>query len=193
MKEIVKIIKDGGIVIMPTDTIYGIIADATNENAIRKVYELKKRNESKPMLMLVNSYDMLNNYVSEVSDIEYKLIDKLWPGPLTIIFKKSNVSDLLTGGLDTVGIRYPNNQLLNDIMKQLGVPLLSTSVNLSGENAATNTKYISKDILEKVDYVLDIGECIGEASSIVIVDDKEIKVLREGSIKESEIKDVIKN
>ena len=193
MKEIVKIIKDGGIVIMPTDTIYGIIADATNENAIRKVYELKKRNESKPMLMLVNSYDMLNNYVSEVSDIEYKLIDKLWPGPLTIIFKKSNVSDLLTGGLDTVGIRYPNNQLLNDIMKQLGVPLLSTSVNLSGENAATNTKYISKDILENVDYVLDIGECIGEASSIVIVDDKEIKVLREGSIKESEIKDVIKN
>ena len=130
MKEIVEVIKDGGVVIMPTDTIYGIIADATNECAIQRVYEMKKRNENKPMLMLVSSIEMLEKYVSSINDVEKKLIDELWPGALTIIFRKRNVSDLLTGGLDTVGIRFPDNKLLIDIMNELNVPLLSTSVNV---------------------------------------------------------------
>lgn len=193
MKEIVKVIRDGGIVIMPTDTIYGIIADATNEDAIRRVYDIKKRDGNKPILMLVNSYEMLDKYVMNVNDIERKLMDNIWPGPLTMILKKKNVSDLLTGGLDTVGIRYPDNKMLIDIMNEIDVPLLSTSVNVSGEKSATNIEYINEDILSNVDYVFDDGECNGVASTIVVVEDKEVKVLREGSIKLSEIMDVIKN
>lgn len=193
MNEIVKVIRDGGVVIMPTDTIYGIIADATNEDAIRRVYDVKKRDGNKPILMLVNSYEMLDKYVMNVNDIERKLIDNMWPGPLTMILKKKNVSDLLTGGLDTVGIRYPDNKMLIDIMNEIDVPLLSTSVNVSGEKSATNIEYINEDILSNVDYVFDDGECNGVASTIVVVEDKEVKVLREGSIKLSEIMDVIKN
>lgn len=193
MKEIVEVIKSGGVVIMPTDTIYGIIADATNESAIQHVYEMKKRNENKPMLMLVNSIEMLENYVSSINDIERKLIDELWPGALTIIFKKRNVSDLLTGGLDTVGIRFPDNKLLIDIMNELNVPLLSTSVNVSGDESATCINNISNLILDNVDYVYDVGECKGEPSTIVVVDNNELKVLREGVIKSNEIFDIIKN
>lgn len=193
MKEIDEVIKNGGVVIMPTDTIYGIIADATNEYAIQRVYEMKKRNENKPMLMLVNSIEMLEKYVSSINDIERKLIDELWPGALTIIFKKRNVSDLLTGGLDTVGIRFPDNELLIDIMNELNVPLLSTSVNVSGDESATCINNINKLILDNVDYVYDIGECKGEPSTIVVVDNNELKVLREGVIKSKEIFDIIKN
>lgn len=193
MKEIVEVIKNGGVVIMPTDTIYGIIADATNEKAIQKVYEMKKRNENKPMLMLVNGIKMLNQYVSSINDIENKLIDELWPGALTIIFNKKNVSDLLTGGLDTVGIRYPDNELLINIMNELNVPLLSTSVNVSGDASATCIGNINESILNNVDYVYDVGECKGEASTIVVVKDSELRVLREGSIKSNEIYDIVKN
>lgn len=193
MKEIVEVIKSGGVVIMPTDTIYGIIADATNEYAIQRVYEMKKRNENKPMLMLVNSIEMLEKHVSSISDIERKLIDELWPGALTIIFKKRNISDLLTGGLDTVGIRYPDNKLLIDIMNELNVPLLSTSVNVSGDESATCINNINNLILDNVDYVYDMGECKGEPSTIVVVDNNELKVLREGVIKSNEIFDIIKN
>lgn len=193
MKEIVEVIKNGGVVIMPTDTIYGIIADATNEKAIQKVYEMKKRNENKPMLMLVNGIKMLNQYVSSINDIENKLIDELWPGALTIIFNKKNVSDLLTGGLDTVGIRYPDNELLINIMNELNVPLLSTSVNVSGDASATCIGNINEAILNNVDYVYDVGECKGEASTIVVVKDSELRVLREGSIKSNEIYDIVKN
>lgn len=193
MKEIVEVIKNGGVVIMPTDTIYGIIADATNEKAIQKVYEMKKRNENKPMLMLVNGIKMLNQYVSSINDIENKLIDELWPGALTIIFNKKNVSDLLTGGLDTVGIRYPDNELLINIMNELNVPLLSTSVNVSGDASATCIDNINESILNNVDYVYNVGECKGEASTIVVVKDSELRVLREGSIKSNEICDIVKN
>lgn len=193
MKEIVEVIKNGGVVIMPTDTIYGIIADATNEKAIQKVYEMKKRNENKPMLMLVNGIKMLNQYVSSINDIENKLIDELWPGALTIIFNKKNVSDLLTGGLGTVGIRYPDNELLINIMNELNVPLLSTSVNVSGDASATCIDNINESILNNVDYVYDVGECKGEASTIVVVKDSELRVLREGSIKSNEICDIVKN
>lgn len=193
MKEIVEVIKKGGVVIMPTDTIYGIIADATNECAIQRVYEMKKRNENKPMLMLVNSIEMLEKYVNSINDVERKLIDELWPGALTIIFRKRNVSDLLTGGLDTVGIRFPDNKLLIDIMNELNVPLLSTSVNVSGDESATCINNINKLILDNVDYVYDVGECKGEPSTIVVVNDNELKVLREGVIKSNEIFDIIKN
>lgn len=193
MKEIVEVIKSGGVVIMPTDTIYGIIADATNECAIQRVYEMKKRNEHKPMLMLVNSIEMLEKYVSSINDVERKLIDELWPGALTIIFKKKNISDLLTGGLDTVGIRFPDNELLIDIMNELNVPLLSTSVNVSGDESATCINNISNLILDSVDYVYDVGECKGEPSTIVVVNDNELKILREGVIKSNEIFDIIKN
>lgn len=193
MNKVVDIIDNGGLVIMPTDTIYGIVGDATNEKTIKRVFELKKRDGSKAMLMLVSDIDMLKEYVDDISEEETKLIEEFWPGPLTIIFKKKNVSDLLTGGLDTVGIRCPNDERLLSIIKELNRPILSTSVNVSGGLQATSIDVIDEAIINNVDYVIDDGECNKVASTIVIVKNKNVNVLREGEIKEIDIINVLKN
>lgn len=191
MKKIIDVINNDGVVIMPTDTIYGIVAKATNEDVIKKVYSLKKRDDRKPMLILVSDKEMLKNYVLSINEIEQTLIDSLWPGPLTIIFDKKNISDLLTGGLNTVGIRIPANKDLLDIITRVGVPLLSTSVNLSGEKSATCVSNISESMLDNVDYVYDNGECNDVPSTIVRVVDGEVKILREGIVSKEKIESII--
>lgn len=187
MKKIIDIINNDGVVIMPTDTIYGIVAKATNEDVIKKIYSLKKRDDRKPMLILVSDQEMLKKYVVSINEIEQSLIDSLWPGPLTIIFDKKNISNLLTGGLNTVGIRIPDNKDLLDIINDVGVPLLSTSVNLSGEKSATCVSNINKSMLDNVDFVYDNGECNDVPSTIVRVVDGEVKILREGVVSKEKI------
>lgn len=191
MKKIIDVINNDGVVIMPTDTIYGIVAKATKEDVIKKVYSLKKRDDRKPMLILVSDIEMLKKYVVSINEIEQTLIDSLWPGPLTIIFDKKNISDLLTGGLNTIGIRIPANKDLLEIITRVGVPLLSTSVNLSGEKSATCVSNISESMLDNVDYVYDNGECNDVPSTIVRVADDEVKILREGIVSKEKIESII--
>lgn len=193
MNKVVDVIDNGGLVIMPTDTIYGIVGDANNEKTIKRVFDLKKRDGSKAMLMLVSDIDMLKKYVDDISEEEFILIEKFWPGPLTIIFKKKNVSDLLTGGLDTVGIRCPDDERLLNVIKEINRPILSTSVNVSGGLQATSIDVIDEAIINNVDYVIDDGECNKVASTIVIVNNKNVNVLREGEIKGIDIINVLKN
>ena len=181
MDNIVEIIKNGGLVVMPTDTIYGIIGDATNVDTIRKVYEIKKRDFNKPLLMLVNSVDMLKKYVLNITDLETELINEYWPGPLTIIFKKGiELSDLLTAGKDTIGVRYPDNNMLLDIIGKVGRPLLSTSVNISGKSEVTNPNFIDEEIINSIDFIMDCGVCDNVASSVIKCKDGKIIVLRKG-------------
>ena len=183
MDNIVEIIKNGGLVVMPTDTIYGIIGDATNVDTIRKVYEIKKRDFNKPLLMLVNSVDMLKKYVLNITDLETELINEYWPGPLTIIFKKgTELSDLLTAGKDTIGVRYPDNNMLLDIIGKVGRPLLSTSVNISGKLNIIDTKSIGEEIANSVDFIMDGGICNNLSSTIIECKGDEIVVLRKGAI-----------
>lgn len=182
MNQIVNIISNGGLVIMPTDTIYGILGDATNEKAIKKVFDVKNR-DNKPLLILVNGIDMLKRYVVDINDLENKLIDQYWPGPLTIIFKKKNINDLLTCGKDTVGIRYPNDDRLLELITKLDRPIFSTSVNISGEVNVVRLDDVQQSILDSVDYVIDEGECNNSSSTIVVVINNQVKELRKGSIK----------
>lgn len=168
---------------MPTDTVYGIIGDATNEEVIKRVFEIKKRDYNKPLLMLVNGVDMLKKYVSTVSELEQKIIDEYWPGPVTIVFKKSNlVSDLLTANQDTVGVRYPDNNLLLDIISKINRPLLSTSVNISGKSSVTDVNNIDNEIRNSVDFIMDGGICDKLASTVIKCKGEEIIVLRKGAI-----------
>ena len=183
MDKIVNIIRNGGLVIMPTDTIYGILGDATNEEAIKKVFELKNRENNKPLLILVNGIEMLKRYVVDINELENKLIKQYWPGPLTIIFKKKNINDLLTCGKDTIGIRYPNDDRILELITKLDRPLFSTSVNISGEANVISLDYVQQSILDGVDYVVDEGECNNSSSTIIIVVNNQVEILREGSIK----------
>lgn len=180
--KLVDLINNGNIAVVPTDTVYGIIGDATNIDVIHKVYEVKKRDYSKPLILMVSSIDMLEKYVLEVNNIEKKLIDRYWPGKLTILFKKNNnVDDLITSGSELVGIRYPDNKELNELMDKLNKPLISTSCNISSKEVITSIDMLEEDIRKYVSYVYDGGSLSSNSSTIVRVTDK-IEIIREGEL-----------
>ena len=189
MNDVIKHLKKGGIIITPTDTVYGIMADATNDKAVKKVYEAKKRSFDKPLIVLVNSVEMLNDYVLEIDDITKRIIDKYWPGPLTILFKKNNRLSKYVSNNDYIGIRYPNNEIIIDILNEFNKPVVSTSANISNNEVVTEVSMIPGELLEKVDFVLDGGNLSNESSTIIKVEDGKIEILREGSLKEKIIKE----
>ena len=189
MKDIVKYLKKGGIIITPTDTVYGIMADATNDEAVKKVYEAKKRSFDKPLIVLVNSTEMLNDYVLEIDDITKRIINKYWPGPLTILFKKNNKLSKYVSNNEYVGIRYTDNEIINNILKEFKKPVVSTSANISNNDVITDISMIPSELLEKVDFVLDGGELSNKSSTIIKVENGKIEILREGSLSKKIIKE----
>ena len=120
--KICEVINNKGLVITPTDTVYGIMADAMDEDAIKKVYDIKKRGYNKPLIILMDSFEMVEQYTEELSEMERKLMDRFWPGLVTFVLKKnSKISDLITAGSDTVGVRIPDNKDL--LEKTVSKPL----------------------------------------------------------------------
>ena len=183
--DIINTLKDGKLVIMPTDTIYGIIGDATNEDVINKVYEVKERPHDKPLLILVSNFSMLHELVTEIPKETEKIINKFWPGPLTILFKKSSkVSDALTANSALVAIRMPNDKRLLNIMNHLNRPLISTSANISSHDAITNPNQLEEKMKEKIDLIVDEGTVNNEASTLITIVNGKIEILREGSLNE---------
>lgn len=193
LKEPAQIIKAGGIVIFPTETVYGIGVNGLNETAIKKLYEVKKRPITKPISLLVNSIEMIEEVAKDITEIEYDLIKKFLPGPLTIVLKKKeNVSNIVTAGFDTVGIRMPENEIALKLIEYAGVPIATPSANISGKPSGTNLKEIMKDFKDNVDYFIDGGESkIGVASTIVQIIDGNPHILRKGKISEEQIMEQI--
>ena len=188
--KIVKEIKQGNLVIIPTDTVYGISADMTNENAIKKVYKAKNRDKSKPLILLVNSVDMLRKYTEKLSVLEEEIIKKYLPGKLTLLLHKNNkVSDEITSGSNLVGIRIPDNKELIKIIDKIGNPIISTSANISGKTTITNPKEIEKEMLKHISYVEDAGTINNEPSSIIKIENEKIIVIRKESIAKQILKD----
>lgn len=181
--DVVNVIKKGGVVLIPTDTIYGISCDATNIDAIKKVYDIKERNYNNPLLILVSSIEMLNEYVKEINDTEKELIDMFWPGKLTILLKKNNkIDNLVTAGSEYVGVRIPDNKYLIDMIEKIGKPLISTSANKSGDEPVINPSILDDEILSKFDYIDNAGDLIASSSTLVQVDGKYVKILRDGDL-----------
>lgn len=190
VEKIVKEIKKGNLVIIPTDTVYGISADMNNEKAIEKVFEAKKRDKNKPLILLVSNLEMLKKYVKKISPLEEKIIKKYMPGRLTMLFlKNEKVSDLVTAGSFFVGIRIPDDLNLIKIINKVGNPIISTSANISGENTVTNVKNIDKKLLKYVSYVEDAGIIESFPSTVIKVEDDEIIILRKGDIALKIVKD----
>ena len=192
LKEPAELIRNGGIVVFPTETVYGIGANALNENAIKKLYDIKKRPLNKPISLLVNSIDMIEQVAKDITKLEYALIKTFFPGPLTIILKKKNiVPNIVTANQDTVGIRMPANEIALKLIGYVGSPIATPSANISGKPSGTNLKDIMEDFDGKVDCFIDDGPSkIGLASTIVQVVDGVPHILRQGSISEKQIKEV---
>lgn len=187
-----EIIKNGGIVVFPTETVYGIGANALNENAVKKLYDIRKRPLNKPISLLVNSIDMIEQVAKDITELEYALIKEFLPGPLTIILKKKDiVPNIVTANSDTVGIRMPANECAIKLIEYAGVPIATPSANISGKPSGTDLKDIMKDFEGKVDYFIDGGPSkIGLASTIVQIIDGVPIILRQGSISEEQINEV---
>lgn len=181
--KICEVIDNGGLVITPTDTIYGIMADALNEDAIKKVYDVKKRGYNKPLIVLMDSFEMVEQYTEELSEMEKKLMDKFWPGLVTFILKKNDkISDLITSGNDTVGVRIPDNKDLLEIIRRLKRPVVSTSANITETPVITCIEMLEADIVSNVDYIEDGGLIENESSTIIKMLETDMLVLREGKI-----------
>lgn len=184
LKEIANEVRDGKIVLFPTETVYGIGANALSDEAVKKIFEAKGRAQDNPLIAHIASFDDLKNIVEEPNEIEKKLMKAFCPGPFTIILKvKNTVSKLVTANLDTVGIRMPSNKIARELIKYAGVPLAAPSANISGRPSGTNVSDIIDELDGKVDYIIDGGIVdIGLESTVVRVIDEVVHILRPGKI-----------
>lgn len=185
LEEVIDKIKNDGIIIFPTDTVYGIGCNCFSEKAIKKIFDIKLRSEKKPINVLTDKIYKINRVAKKISEKEEKIIDSYMPGALTIILdKKKEAPDILTSGLDTIGVRIPNNEIALRILENFEVPIATTSVNISGESPGLEFEDFIEKFRDKVDIIIDGGRCkIGTASTIVRVNEEyQIEVLRKGSI-----------
>lgn len=181
VSKIVNKLNEGKILITPTDTIYGITCDATNEESIKKVYQIKKRPLNKPLILLMNNYEMIKEYTKDITLEEENLIKEYMPGLVTIILKKNHkINSLITANTDYVAIRIPKNKDLLDIITKLNKPIISTSANISEEIPITNISELTEDIKNNVDYIEDAGTIIAKTSTIVKFNNHKLQILREG-------------
>lgn len=181
INKIVEEIKKGNLVITPTDTVYGILADALNKEAIDKVFIAKKR-ENKPLLIIMTK-DMLDTYIEDISPLEQELINRYLPGKLTILLKKNKlVDDSVTCGSPLVGVRIPNHSDLLEIIQRVGHPLISTSANISNQETITSVEKIDPDLLKYISFIEDGGIIKESSSTIIQVKDHRIQILREGEL-----------
>ncbi len=176
----VKILRFGGIVAFPTDTVYGIAAMPFIKKAVSKLYKIKGRSDKKPIALLVSSKKQVKKFAGSIPAKAAQLMKKHWPGPLTLIFKKRrSVPDFLTSGLKTIGIRMPNNKIALKLIKKAGGALAVTSANRSGNRPAVTADQMKG--LKGVDLVFDGGKCkIGIPSSVIAVVCGKPRVLRKG-------------
>ncbi len=184
LQKVIKVLNNDGVIIFPTDTVYGLACNAFSDRAINKIFDMKKRARYKPICVLTDSVDKINK-VATTTKLEEKLIDKYMPGALTIILnKKDKVSDLLTAGLDTIGVRIPDNNIALKILENFPYPLATTSANESGEEAGVDINDFITYFDGKVDIIIDGGKTkLQKASTIIKVEDDDIKVIREGNLK----------
>lgn len=190
LNKIKEILDNDGVIIFPTDTVYGIACNCFSEKAIKKIFDIKKRPENKPINVLSNSLDKIKLVSKNISEKEKFLIDKYMPGALTIILDKNEkVSDILTAGLDTIGVRIPKNNISLRILENVSYPLATTSANISGDSAGIKITDFLKEFDGVVDAIIDGGETdLKVASTIVRVEsDNKLKIIREGTLKIKEM------
>ncbi|MBR8700985.1 Threonylcarbamoyl-AMP synthase [Fusobacterium sp. DD29] len=196
LEEIGKLLKEGKLIIYPTDTVYGVGGIMESEDAIRGVYSAKQRNFSSPLIVLVSDPTKMDKiaYIEAYNreKIE-KLIKKFWPGGLTIILKKKPcVPDIMTANGDTVGVRMPNLQTSLDIIQSVGGLFPTTSANISGKATPRSFEELSEVFKQRVDILVDGGKSpVGVASTIIDMSEKTPKIIRVGAISIKEIEDTI--
>lgn len=183
--QVIKVFKEGGIVIFPTDTAVGIGCRMDDENAVKKIFNIKNRELNNALLVLVDGVNMAQKYVQIPDDVRIKLIDKYWPGGLSIFLKtkRGTVPGIVTANSDVLAIRLPDHKDMQQVIHEVGVPIIATSANISGGETPYRIEDVNKKILNQVDYVLQ-GSCTYERES-TIVDTTVLpwRIIRQGVVK----------
>ena len=191
ISEAVKALSAGNLIIFPTETVYGLGCDFFNAESRKKIYEIKSRSPSKQIAGYISNIKMINQLVDFLPEIFYKISEKFLPGPLTIILK-SGKNIISRGFGDTIGIRYPKNDVTLEIIESFGKPMAGTSANISGESSPVFAMVAFKDFEGLIALIIDDGPtCFGAESTVIDISTGKPVLLREGAIRAGEIEDTI--
>lgn len=187
------ILKSGGIVAVPTETVYGLAASALDDNAIKNVFKAKGRPQDNPLIVHISGMDMLRKVAREIPDTAVKCANAFWPGPFTMVLKRTDlVAESVCGGLDTVAIRMPSEQSIRDIIDCSGLPLAAPSANTSGMPSPTTYTHVLNDLDGKIDAVVCGNDClVGVESTVVSLFGEKPRLLRPGAITLEQLKEVL--
>lgn len=191
--ELVGIMRGGGLVAVPTETVYGLAGNGLDEKAVAEIYEVKGRPEVKPLSLMVHDAASMERYCESVPPQAYTLAKRFWPGPLTIVMKaKPCVPEIVRAGGETVGLRCPDHPLTLELLEKSRVPFAAPSANPSGESSPKNADSVLKYFDGKIDAVLDGGECgIGRESTLIDLSRMPYRILRQGALPADEIADAL--
>ncbi len=191
--EAARLLKDGQVVGMPTETVYGLAGNAYSSEAVNRIFEAKGRPQDNPLIVHISEFDEIYELVSNVPESARKLADAFWPGPLTMILPKSEkVPMCVTAGLNTVAVRCPNHPIANMLIKVSGLPLAAPSANLSGKPSPTKAEHVYKDLNGRIPLIIDGGECEeGVESTVVTLATAVPKLLRPGNVTLKQLKSVL--
>lgn len=188
-----EILRQGGLVAIPTETVYGLGADARNPDALRKIFAAKGRPQDHPLIVHLADISQLTEWACDISETAMILAKTFWPGPMTLILKKSpHVNDLVTGRQDTIGLRIPNHPVALELLKQYGGGIAAPSANRFGHISPTTAQAVYEELGDAVDMILEGGQCeVGVESTIVDVSGEHPVILRPGMIRSSQIEQVL--
>ncbi len=189
MKQAANIIRDGGLVAVPTETVYGLAGNGMNEDAVNEIYRVKGRPEVKPLSLMVHDASAMEKYCEDVPETAYVLADKFWPGPLTIVLKaKDCVSGTVRAGGTTVGLRCPDHPKTLALLAECDLPLAAPSANISGQPSPKCVQDVLDGLGDKIPAVIDGGVCgIGKESTLIDLSQKPYRILRQGALPAEDI------
>lgn len=188
-----KILEKGELVAVPTETVYGLAANALNAKAVTKIFVTKNRPTFDPLIIHIASEAQLENFVTSVPDDAKKLIKHFWPGPLTLVLPRNkNIPDIVTAGLSTVGVRCPDHYLTQQLLAQINFPLAAPSANPFGYVSPTTAEHVNAQLGEQISYILDGGPCrVGIESTIIGFENNKPIIYRRGGIPEEAIERIV--
>lgn len=184
LQQAAEILRQGGLVASPTETVYGLCANALDEDAVKNIYKAKGRPSDNPLIVHIADLSMLQPLVTEVSPIAKTLMERFWPGPMTLVFKASSlVPKVVTGGLDTVAVRFPSDPTIINLIRTSGLPLAAPSANTSGKPSPTNFSRVYEDLNGKIDCIIQGGDSqFGVESTVIDTTGEIATILRPGGI-----------
>ena len=188
-----EILKNGGLVALPTETVYGLGANGLDEKAVAKIFIAKGRPQDNPLILHVAEPEQMEDICHDIPEAAYRLAQAFWPGPLTMVLPaRSNVPKRTTGGLDTVAVRCPDSDVTREIIRLAGVPLAAPSANISGKPSTTTAKHVKYDHDGRIDAIVDGGSCrVGVESTIVDLSGEKPRLLRPGGISPEQLAEIL--